>query len=188
MFVSMRAPAESDPFAGLPEPRVEGWRHWRAEKFSIAHAARVTHANVLGRAPVRDRRRLDAGGSAAGPSRRAMPGGASAILCGRGVRVQSAATAAGRADRRPLLPGGCAAVRPADAAAAVGVAHRQPRGAVPHPRRHRHRDGRVRRRLRGHHAHPRVGVRLPTPDPVRRRALQAVGAGAVPADARGRAV
>ncbi len=28
----------------------------------------------------------------------------------------------------------------------------------------------------------------PTPDPVRRRALQAVGAGAVPADARGRAV
>jgi Tn3 transposase DDE domain len=28
---------------------------------------------------------------------------------------------------------------------------------------------------------------LPTPDPVRRRALQAVGAGAVPADARGRA-
>ena len=30
-----------------------------------------------------------------------------------------------------------------------------------HPRRHRHRDGRVRRRLRGHHAHPRVGVRLP---------------------------
>src|SRR3954470_17741549 len=30
--------------------------------------------------------------------------------------------------------------------------------------------------------------RLPTPDPVRRRALQAVGAGAVPADARGRAV
>ena len=37
-------------------------------------------------------------------------------------------------------------------------------------------------------AHPRVGVRLPTPDPVRRRALQAVGAGAVPADARGRAV
>ena len=41
---------------------------------------------------------------------------------------------------------------------------------------------------RGHHAHPRVGVRLPAPDPVRRRALQAVGAGAVPADARGRAV
>jgi len=35
---------------------------------------------------------------------------------------------------------------------------------------------------------PRVGVRLPTPDPVRRRARQAVGAGAVPADARGRAV
>ena len=34
----------------------------------------------------------------------------------------------------------------------------------------------------------RVGVQLPTPDPVRRRALQAVGAGAVPADARGRAV
>jgi hypothetical protein len=32
------------------------------------------------------------------------------------------------------------------------------------------------------------GVRLPTPDPVRRRALQAVGAGPVPADARGRAV
>jgi hypothetical protein len=42
------------------------------------------------------------------------------------------------ADRRPLLPGGYAAVRPADAAAdAGGVAHRQPRGAVPHPRRHR---------------------------------------------------
>ena len=73
-------------------------------------------------------------------------------------------------------------------AGAGAVAHRQPRGAVPHPRRHRHRDGRVRRRLRGHHAHPRVGVRLPTPDPVRRRPLQAVGAGAVPADARGRAV
>ena len=35
---------------------------------------------------------------------------------------------------------------------------------------------------------PRVGVRLPTPDPVGRRALQAVGASAVPADARGRAV
>ena len=121
-------------------------------------------------------------------SPRAMPAGRRRC-CARGVRVQSAATAAGRADRRPLLPGGCAAVRPADAAAdAVGVAHRQPRGAVPHPRRHRHRDGRVRRRLRGHHAHPRVGVRLPTPDPVRRRALQAVGAGAVPADARGRAV
>ena len=32
------------------------------------------------------------------------------------------------------------------------------------------------------------GVRLPDPAPVRRRALQAVGAGAVPADARGRAV
>ena len=108
---------------------------------------------------------------------------------GRGVRVQSAATAAGRADRRPLLPGGCVAVGPADAAAgAGGVAHRQPRGAVSHPRRHRHRDGRVRRRPRGHHAHPGVGVRLPTPDPVRRRALQAVGAGTVPADARGRAV
>jgi len=59
--------------------------------------------------------------------------------CGREVRVQSAATAVGRANR-------------------------QPRGAVPHPRRHRHRDGRVRGRMRGHHAHPRVGVRLPTPD------------------------
>src|SRR5215207_5963330 len=35
---------------------------------------------------------------------------------GRGVRVQSAATAVGRADRRPLLPGGSIAVRPADAA------------------------------------------------------------------------
>ena len=71
----------------------------------------------------------------------------------RGVRVQSAATAAGRAARRRLLPGGRAAVPPADAAAdAVGGAHPQPRGAVPHPRRHRHRNGRVRRRLRGDHA------------------------------------
>ena len=42
------------------------------------------------------------------------------------------------------------------------------------------------RRLCGHHAHPCVGVRLPAPDQVRRRALQGVGAGAVPADARGR--
>jgi transposase len=172
--------------AGLaPPPRratLEG------RESSIAHAARATPANVCGRALVRDRRRLDAGGSAAGPSRRAMPAGRRRC-CGHGVRVQSAATAAGRADRRPLLLGGCAAVRPADAAAdAVGAAHRQPRFAVPHPRRHRRRDGRVRRRLHGHHAHPRVGVRLPTPDPVRRRALQAVGAGAVPADARGRAV
>jgi hypothetical protein len=32
------------------------------------------------------------------------------------------------------------------------------------------------------------GVRLPTPEPVRRRARQAMGAGTVPADARGRAV
>jgi hypothetical protein len=34
----------------------------------------------------------------------------------------------------------------------------------------------------------RVGVRLPTPDPLSRRALQAVGPGALRADARGRAV
>src|SRR5215217_310837 len=94
-------------------------------------------------------------------SPRAMPAGCRRY-CAGGVRVQSAASAAGRADRRPLLPGGCAAVRPAEAAAdAVGVAHRQPRGAVPHPRRHRHRDGRVRRRLRGHHAHPRVEFGYP---------------------------
>ena len=33
---------------------------------------------------------------------------------------------------------------------------------------------------------PRVGVRLPDPEPVRRCALQAVGAGTVPADGRGR--
>ena len=46
----------------------------------------------------------------------------------------------------------------------------------------------VRRRLRGHHAHPCVGVRLPNPDPVRGRPLQAVGAGTVPSDARGRVV
>ena len=39
-----------------------------------------------------------------------------------------------------------------------------------------------------HHANPRLGVRLPARDPVGRRALQAVGAGAVPADACRRAV
>src|SRR5215813_9551681 len=83
-----------------------------------------------GRALVRNRRRLDADGSVAGPSRSAMPA-RRRPCCWRGVRVQSAASAAGRADRRPLLSGGCAAVRPADAAAdAVGAAHRQPRGAV----------------------------------------------------------
>jgi hypothetical protein len=155
---------------------------------SIAHAARVTYANVRGRALVRDRRRLDAGGSAAGPSRRAMPA-RRRRCCARGVRVQSATTAAGRADRRSLLPGGCAAVRPADAAAdAVGAAHRQPLGAFPIRGRHRHRDGRVRRGCVVTMPTRAFGVRLPTPDPVRRRALQAVGAGAVPADARGRVV
>ncbi len=118
----------------------------------------------------------------------AMPSGRRRY-CAHGVRVQSAATAAGRADRRHLLPGGRAALPPADAAAESGsVPHREPRGAVPHPRRHRHRDGRVRRRLRCHHANPRIGVRLPARDPVSRRALQAVGAGAVPADACRRAV
>ncbi len=60
------------------------------------------------------------------------------------------------------------------------------RGALPHPRRHPLRGGGIRRRLRRHHTHSRLGVQLPTPDPVRRRALQAVGAGPVPTDARGR--
>ncbi|MFD2357330.1 hypothetical protein ACFSTC_60720 [Nonomuraea ferruginea] len=108
----------------------------------------------------------------------------------RGVRVQSPATAAGRADRRPLLPGGRAAVPPADAAAgAVGVAHRQPRGAVPHPRfgtgteTAEYADGCV--------------VTMPTRAwefgyPLRTRSVgvhvKPWGAGAVPADARGRVV
>jgi hypothetical protein len=106
----------------------------------------------------------------------------------RGVRVQSAATAAGRADRRSLLPGGHAAVFPPDAATdAVGRAHRQPRGALLHPCGNRRRRGRIRRRRRAHHAHPRRGVRLSTDDPVGRRAFHAVGAGAVPVAACDRA-
>ncbi len=89
----------------------------------------------------------------------------------RGVRVQSAATAAGRAARRPLLPGGRAAVPPADAAAdAGGGAHRE-LGA---PFRIRagtdieaaeYADGVVVT------TPPRLGVRLPARDPVSRRAL-----------------
>src|SRR4029453_13750607 len=53
----------------------------------IAHAARVTHVNVYGRALVRDRRRLHAGGSVAGPSRRGV-----GDTGGDGLRVQRAAT------------------------------------------------------------------------------------------------
>ena len=82
----------------------------------------------------------------------------------RGVCVEGARSAAGRADRRPLLPGGRSAVLPVAAAGgACAVAHRQPRGAVPHPRRHRRRRRGVRRRLRGHHAHAAWEFSYPTP-------------------------
>lgn len=75
---------------------------------------------------------------------------------------------------------------PVDAAGgARAIAHRQPRGAASHPRRHRRGRRGVRRRLRGHHAHACVGVQLPNPDPVRGRPLQAVGPGTFPSDARG---
>ena len=76
----------------------------------LAHAARVTHANVRRPGPSG----IGAGSmlAAARPEHSgAMPAGRQRY-CTHGVRVQSAATAAGRADRRPLLPGGCGAVRP----------------------------------------------------------------------------
>jgi hypothetical protein len=55
---------------------------------SIAHAARVTYANVRGRALVRDRRRLDAGGSMAGCAWTSYPScsGPASATSGRSTR------------------------------------------------------------------------------------------------------